>query len=75
MSRRTHEEHVDLVGQQAQLAGNGKQHKGKLPDLSHAQAHRQSRACRILEHVHYHANLHVTGAMSVVPLSLHNRCA
>lgn len=54
---RTHEQHVDLVGQQAELAGHGQQHESKLADLGHAEAHRQCRAHRVFEEVHHHADL------------------
>ena len=55
--RRTHEEHVDLVGQQAVLAGRGQEHEGELADLGHAQTHRQRRARWVPEHPHHAPNL------------------
>lgn len=47
--RLTHQQHVDLVGHKAQLTGHAQQHKGKLPDLGHAQADSHSSPDRILE--------------------------
>ena len=54
----THEQHVDLVRQETQLTGHRQQHKGKLSNLRHAQAHSQSCPHWVLEHVNNNADLH-----------------
>ncbi len=64
-SRRTHEQHVHLVREQALVAGDRQQHKGELADLRHAQAHRQGRAQRVAKHPHHRADLRAARARLV----------
>jgi len=66
-SRRTHEQHVHLVREQALVAGDRQQHKGELADLRHAQAHRQRRAQRVAKHPHHRADLRAARARGWSP--------
>ena len=57
--RRTHEQHIDLVGHEAQLTSDRQQNKCKLANLGHAEPNSKGSLRRKSEHVHYATDLQV----------------